>query len=241
MDTNTLLERELAKTQLGEFGLDPSLVLYLPLHQLNGSSFMSRDAFGHIATVTGATWGLQGRTFDGINDYISIANTAAFYNAFDTAWSIEMWVKITATGSNYVLFDKPFTSHIAPYYHIQITDFASDGNKIAVLVLNSAGTSFFTTIIAASVPTLGAWYQIVVTCNKTTPYLELFINNISQGSRTTSSGTYPNYAIGASLGRLNNYDAYEMPGSIGEVRIYSRALTTGEIMRNYRATKWRYT
>ena len=47
------------------FKLDPSLVLYLPLYELDGSSFRSRDAYGHLATVTGALWTPQGRTLMG--------------------------------------------------------------------------------------------------------------------------------------------------------------------------------
>ena len=52
------------------FIFDPSLVLYLPLHQRDGSSFMSKDAYGHVCTVTGAVWTPEGRLFDGVDDYI---------------------------------------------------------------------------------------------------------------------------------------------------------------------------
>ena len=38
------------------FKYDPSLVLYLPLGELDGDKFMSRDAYGHLCAVTGATW-----------------------------------------------------------------------------------------------------------------------------------------------------------------------------------------
>jgi len=58
------------------FVFDPSLELYLPLYELDGSSFMSKDACGHICLVTGALWGSQGRTFDGGDDYIDITTTS---------------------------------------------------------------------------------------------------------------------------------------------------------------------
>src|SRR3990167_5915362 len=80
----TLLERDQQLNQLGEFGLDPSLVLYLPLWKKDGSSFMSDDAYGHLATVTGATWGSQGRTFDGVDDLIE-ANTVTTGGLFGGA------------------------------------------------------------------------------------------------------------------------------------------------------------
>jgi len=47
-----------------DFIFDPSLVLYLPLYQLDGWAFMSRDAYGHLCSVTGAKWTPQGRDLD---------------------------------------------------------------------------------------------------------------------------------------------------------------------------------
>ena len=57
-----------------DFIFDPSLVLYLPLYQPDGASFASRDAYGHLCTVTGALWTPQGRTFDGADDIIDLGN-----------------------------------------------------------------------------------------------------------------------------------------------------------------------
>ncbi|MDY6835496.1 MAG: hypothetical protein SVY53_11925, partial [Chloroflexota bacterium] len=46
--------------------LDPELRLLLPLRYLDGNSFMSRDAYGHLCTNNGTVWHLGGRSFDGI-------------------------------------------------------------------------------------------------------------------------------------------------------------------------------
>uniref|UniRef100_A0A6M3IY71 Putative lectin/glucanase superfamily protein n=2 Tax=viral metagenome TaxID=1070528 RepID=A0A6M3IY71_9ZZZZ len=69
---------------------DPYLVLDLPLWDLDGSSFKSRDRFGHLCTVTGATWGLQGRKGDGIDDRIVLPSSAALFPAQCTWFT---WVK----------------------------------------------------------------------------------------------------------------------------------------------------
>ena len=58
-----------------DFIFDPSLVLYLPLGQLDGTSFVSQDAYGHLCTVTGTVWGSRGRYFDGADDLVN-ANAA---------------------------------------------------------------------------------------------------------------------------------------------------------------------
>ena len=71
-----------------DFIFDPSMVLYLPLYELDGASFMSKDAYGHLCTVTGALWTSQGRDFDGIDDSITLPT------AFDslTDLTLEAWL-----------------------------------------------------------------------------------------------------------------------------------------------------
>jgi hypothetical protein len=57
---------------------DPSLVLYLPFadHDMAGSTIISKDLNAHSCTVTGATWGSQGRSFDSTyDDFISVPDS----------------------------------------------------------------------------------------------------------------------------------------------------------------------
>ena len=63
------------------FICDPALALYLPLHELDGGAFKSRDSHGHLATVTGALWTPGGRYFDGNDDVITIADLPQLNNA----------------------------------------------------------------------------------------------------------------------------------------------------------------
>ena len=56
-----------------DFIFDPSLALYLPLYELGGASFMSRDKHGHLCSVTGASPVFRGYSFDGTDDRIESA------------------------------------------------------------------------------------------------------------------------------------------------------------------------
>lgn len=65
------------------------LVLDLPLYKLDGASFMSKDAYGHLATVTGATFGIKGRTFvSASNNYIAITDVSSILNFTSGDFSI---------------------------------------------------------------------------------------------------------------------------------------------------------
>ena len=59
--------------------LTDGLVFYLPLwsRSLQGSPIVSKDIYAHSCAITGATWGVQGRTLDGSTDLITTNSAAA--------------------------------------------------------------------------------------------------------------------------------------------------------------------
>lgn len=78
-----------------DFIRDSSLVLYLPLYELQGTSFLSKDTYGHTCTVTGTTLTPTGRSFDGIDDNIEIAAHSALDIVDDI--TIEAWVTVDSS------------------------------------------------------------------------------------------------------------------------------------------------
>jgi hypothetical protein len=74
---------------------DPSLVFFAPLYDagLQGSPFLSRDLNKHSCTVTGATWGPQGRICTGGDDYIDCGSSSL--------------LKITSQDFTFILWAKP--------------------------------------------------------------------------------------------------------------------------------------
>ncbi len=78
-----------------DFIFDPYLKLYLPLYELDGASFMSRDAYGHLCTVTGAFWTPRGYSFDGGRDYIN-AGSHSVFTLGTLDWTFEFWVYASA-------------------------------------------------------------------------------------------------------------------------------------------------
>ena len=79
-----------------DFIFDPSLALYLPLYELDGASFMSKDAYGHSCTAIGALWRPNGRWLDGINDYINCGADTSF--DISGTMTLEVWMKRTSAG-----------------------------------------------------------------------------------------------------------------------------------------------
>lgn len=210
------------------FVLDPSLVLYLPLHKLDGSSFMSRDRYGHLCTVTGATWTPQGRIFDGISNYISVPNIHG------NLLTIIAWVKRNGVqNANANIVSQAFTTGNAPYYEFNLGfDAATLKPRFGV----TTGGTFAPLVAANAIPDL-TWIYLMGAYDGATQ--NLYINSIAE-TPLARTGDINNYGQLLQIGRWEKSAGLELKGTVGEAWIYIRALSAIEGQRNYLATKWRY-
>jgi len=220
------------------FILDPSLVLYAPLHQLDGASFMSRDAYGHVCTVTGALWRPNGRTFDGTDDLITVPSETALDNAIDGASTLLAWINPASDGEGDLgrILDKS-------YYQAGVSDEAGGYVKLR-LYQPFTGTDGQWKTTDAIVP-INTWSCVGFTydASATTNDAILYVNGLSKAvteetgppteTRRSSAG------VDAVIGNRATA-AYTFDGLIGEIWIYNRALNPLEIQHNYLATKERY-
>ena len=215
-----------------DFIFDPSLALYLPLYELDGASFMSKDAHGHLCTVTGALWRHNGRYFDGTDDFINLGTPSAI--KFGTGdFTIELWV------------DEQRTSGDGTYLSKGYVQFGHNGNYI----LRSHATLGLQFRVYDGGPPLivdlewggyaairNAWHHIAITrvSGALAMYIDTEIKDTDSYTGNIGDNTHDAYlGVNAASGEWHQ-------GLEGEVRIYSRALSPQEIQHNYEATKWRY-
>jgi len=188
---------------------------------------MSKDAYGHLCTVTGALWRPNGRWFDGSDDRINCGKPAALQNLSQK--TVLLWMKgdIAATG-----YDTPFhhgykTSDYGEYF-----SWDTAAATLTILLKNTAGTGVNGAIACSK----GVWYLLGYSWDGTT------VSYYSNGNEATTAdaltGTMGCSSTDLELGRYPNVEYYK--GLIGEVFIYNRGLSPLEIQHNYLATKWRY-
>ena len=205
---------------------DSSLVLDAPLWGLQGSPFISNDIYAHTFTVTGAVWTPQGRTFDG-DDYIDIGNPAAV--AFNgVGLTLEVWfTKPTAGRAERLIgYDTPGNPRylFAPYTLNVLRIYIHDGTS-------SQDISGTTNVSG------GAFFHGVYTYNNGVG--TIYTNGVAEGTQTQALTSFA--ATGMYIGAYNyGAPAERLVGTIGEVRIYNRALTPLEIQQIYLATRDRY-
>ena len=221
------------------FLFDPSLVLYLPLYQLDGASFMSKDASGQVCTVTGALWTPSGRLFDG-DDFIVITDTPFDFERTD-AFALEIWLKTTSTSAESI-FSKQANAGVYEGYSMELK---ATGQVYLNLVHDAVATKY-TVINSTNTVNDGAWHHVIVQnlalSGGDASDIQIFIDGSLETNVESSDTLGANSILNNVNLRIASRDGGGQPfsGTIGEARVYNRALTPLEIQHNYLATKWRY-
>ena len=193
------------------------LVLYVPLWLYSGAKFPSVDAYKHTCTVTGATWGLQGRTFDGATTVITVPTNAAFGG---TTLSFGGWVKPTSTFlSNYRKIIESSDGLFALYTDITTGKFTGVPNP---------GLST-TTAVADQ------WYYVMLTVVGSSA--KLYVNGALE---TTGVASLADSSRSVVIGRRGASAIQYWLGTIGGLFIYNRGLALAEYQHNRNVTRWRY-
>lgn len=216
---------------------DPSLVLYLPLwypdSETTGSTIISKDINRHSCTVTGATWGTTGRTFNGTSDNIELP--AGSISTFDLAnYTLIGWVKDSNTTqantkvlSNRALGGDPCTFQFGA---LNATTWdlwwrSSSANKTGQWTVDTSDGLFH--------------HAAVVKASSTAPVF--YLDGVSKGSNgSTDDADSPDSSVVIGCSRWGGAKNGFWKGVIGETFIYNRILSAAEVSHNEKVTEWRY-
>jgi len=215
---------------------DSSLALYLPLHELDGASFQSKDAYGHMCTVAGASWRRGGRQFDGIDDYLDIGDVTLFDDASQPI-TFSLWVKPVdfASPGSQMLLDKFDGGSQCGF---TITAYAATGT----VLFGIKSGSWMQARSAGSLPD-NVFTRIDVTYNgsKSANGVRIHFNAVADTVvPVIDNGPNNDISNNISMQVAARQNTYHFGGTIGELWIFRKVLTQPEISAHYLATKWRY-
>lgn len=207
-----------------------NLTLNLPLWQTeceapNGDTFTSIDNYEHICTVNGVNiWTSDGYVLGG-TDYIEVADSDV-WDLGTGDFTLDIWAQTsTLLGFQGLLSLTPAATRYT-------------------MAINAGVVGYF------DVPAGGVWYgfgdEITPTVNVMAQYmlvrdtgvLSLYKNGVAATTthaNTSDIGAREHLEIGWS-----GFSGDFLNGVVGEVRVYDKALSAAEILRNYNATKWKY-
>jgi hypothetical protein len=197
-----------------------NLIAAYSFNEGTGTTLTDRSGRGHTGTIAGATWSTQGRfggalSFDGVNDWVTVNDTAAL--DLTTAMTLEAWVRPSALAAWRTVLMKERTGGLA--YTLYGSDAAS--RMEGYLAVGSAEVGLPSTAALA----LNTWTHLAFTYDGAT--MRVFVNGTQVATRTQTG------AMATSTGALriggNSVWGEYFQGLIDEVRIYNRALTQAEI------------
>lgn len=196
------------------------LVLHLPLWhpELTGSTIISKDLNAHSCEVTGTTWGIQGRAFDG--DDIIITPTVAVGSGIFTM-SCVVSVPSLSFGS-YGLMGGPMD-----YMGLSMVPEGFNVGKSAV----AAGTT-----VAYTIP-WNTFLRVTAIAISATQG-NIYVNGVFIGTSTVAACTLGNRLF--NLGAASSVADIPFTGKLGEAQAWNYGLSVPEIMKNHLITKWRY-
>ncbi len=211
--------------------------LELDANDYSGSgNWLDSSGNNNDGTISGATYVDDGNSdyfdFDGSDsDEVTVSHNAAL-DITSTGFTVEAWVNPDDTGYN-TLVAKFSTSASIDGYSLAF----NSGDIFWRLYTSSSGvgTCNYTT---GSVATTNTWHHIVGTVSGTASgsTMKLYQNGELLNT-TTTTGTYVTTTRDLRIGGYDYADGRNFDGKIGQVRIYSSALTPQQVQSNYDATK----
>ncbi|MCW1310070.1 MAG: DUF2341 domain-containing protein, partial [Candidatus Nanoarchaeia archaeon] len=197
-----------------------------------GSSVFDSSGNSNNGTLyNGVTWtaGKFGSAlnFDGVNDYVLVQDSETLRVTDD--FSFEAWIYPYSFGEN--VYGRLLDQNSTEGYIFYVKNDSGKNQSLSVGFGNGTASSTYDSLNESIY--LNTWQHVIVTFNKSlsSNQIKFFVNNVARGTATRTTSVYAgtsNLYIGnrAQLDRTFN-------GTIDEVRIYNKSLSTSEIADLY--------
>jgi flagellin-like protein len=161
-------------------------------------------------------------SLDGSNDYIWLGNSTSLQVATPT---LEAWFKTSSTSYQQIYRWRLFGVMLS----------MKEGGQIQFGFYNSSAVLFFA--VSTSLYNDNSWHFAVGTYDNQN--VKLYIDGVPVGTNATTAPSF--YGTGgAAIGRDGDSSSSYWNGTIDEVRIYNRALSTDEVEENYNSKASNY-
>lgn len=171
--------------------------------------------------------------FDGLNDFVSLDNTGLLNNNF----TFEVWVKVNALPASSGSFGLISIGDGTNEHTLGIANNFSSQNGFYISSSFSSGVN---AISQNFLPAISTWYHVAGVRNTSDNSLMLYVNgneagSVSLNNSVASFGVAPVVRIGS---RSNNSGF--LNGSISNVRIYSTAINSSQVLQNYLSEAYKF-
>lgn len=204
----------------------------------NGRIATDSSGNGNHGTISGATWTTGksggGLSFDGVNDSVFIPRI----NSDEI--SLCAWFRKNANDTSYsdaIFGGMRWNSdlQLRQGFDVRFSRGSPDTIRFALITRDRSGNKTIKTAKENLLNSIGSWYHVVGTYNKTTGKQKLYINGQLVDTETHPPGNtivpltyYPNIRVGYSRYKKGYFN-----GVIDDVRFYKRTLSDQEVQELY--------
>ncbi|MDR3456220.1 MAG: glycoside hydrolase family 76 protein [Verrucomicrobiae bacterium] len=199
---------------------------YYPLDATSGTVAVDANGSSNNGVVNNATWNSSGGRFSGCLVFNGVNSSVQITNPVCNDFSIAFWVKTSqATGSGQWYNGVGLVDADAP---LSNDDFGTGlvGGKFAFGVGNPD-----TTIVSTSTINNGVWHHCVATRQQVTGVISVYVDGALQATGTANRNTLD--ATARILFGAHASGGGYFNGSLDDVRIFSRTLSSGEVAALY--------
>ena len=155
--------------------------------------------------------------FDGVNNYINIGNVFVY------GYSVCLWFKTSAAANGNLVGFTTFSAH----EHMEVS-VRNDGR---ILVMQDSNNFMYSTVAGYND---GAWHHVYVNyAYDASVNVKIYVDGVDVSGGISSSIDTPNAIANFRIGSGWVGTVQPFNGSIGEVRIWNRALTATEVNKLY--------
>ena len=191
---------------------------------LYGDNGVGDNGTGMDCTTSGKFG--TGCDYDGVDDYVTIADNDAYSLITTGQLTVSFWYKPDVLTENLYLINKRAGSNYE-------WDFRTGtSGAIRAFILQSDNTIYLEATSGSGVITQGNWHYIVFAANNSSPYLKLYVNGVLVAEDTTSSGSIINGTAAITIAKDGSGSTY-VDGQFDEARVYNRALSPAEVSQLY--------
>ena len=206
---------------------EANLVSYYKFNQADGETTAidyKGDRDGALTNMTGNEWETSPAMFgpknclefDGTNDYVRVDSAPAFSSTI----TIEAWIKTTSSADNREIVGWGHTSGD------NVAEFRAGGGKLQFGMWDGAWSQIESTRNINS----GNWTHVAVV--KESASIKLYVDGEADTTGSISKSLTLDVMAIANLIQAGVVNAYNFPGCIDEVRIWSDARTQTELREN---------
>ena len=201
----------------------PNQVTALAFNESSGTTCADSSGSGHTGTLVNGPTRTPGKfgnglTLDGTNDYVSVANPSTL-NLGTSNFTIALWIKRQATGVEHTVLSKTGDA-----------SWTTGGKELFVSGSdNRLNLGCFGVGEVSSTGTItndGLWHHVAVTFVDSSNTVAFFIDGVASGGGTLNLPA----DVASHVVKVGGHPAgHYFRGEVDEFRIFSRALSSGEV------------